>query len=92
MGMGQLIPAMACTSRLASTENEFALWFAVNGPKGRVQSQRKALKKGGAEENKACWQSSAKCPLGGTLTSLAGTLYPGLTYHLARGRHQWRFV
>jgi hypothetical protein len=29
--------------------------FPVAGLKGRVQCQWKALKKGGVEENKACW-------------------------------------
>jgi hypothetical protein len=49
------------------------------GLKVEVQSQWKALKKGEVEENKACW-SLGKYYLGSTSTSLAGTLYPGVTY------------
>jgi hypothetical protein len=46
--------------------------------KGRVQSQWKALKKGGAKGNKACW-SLVKYYLGSTSASPAGTSYPRVT-------------
>jgi hypothetical protein len=55
------------------------LGLLTPGLKGRVQSQWKAFKKGGVEDNKACW-SCAKYYLGSTSASPAGTLYPGVTY------------